>query len=1237
MEKGKWRRWFTAAFFSVVMVFTTMNFALMGAVTACAETVSSSGIKMGTAALFNPSMPVNASGKWGNGNGCYVYFGRFPQSDTKGILKEPIKWRVLNLNNDSKGDGMADSIFLLSDKSLYEMPLNENYGDEAAWEYTNMRAWLNSQDFSGNYLKGGFYDNAFTELEKKAINSTVKKNELTFPSVGTFPLFSDYAINGDKIFIPSMNEVENFSHGFYRTLPSYAGGSPWNSWIETPNYTIDFESTEYSDSLYNGGAYTGLRSQIQYNNNTPGVVNWCMFSGVFYGGDVNRVGEVVPACNLNKSSIAYTKPGWEKNTYTIILKDENREFEISNSSNRKALAGDTLSFNYKSGSVGSISCIFTEKGKSETVDFKELKYISSVGEGEVSYTLPSDLRKGSYCLHLFSEGSSGASEFQEVLVEITDPIASVQSKGTEEEKRFASFSDAVSYAKTLEGTGNVTIALSADDVVLENLSVGGDAKIEIAESVTLTIAEDVTLSNSGIIQNMGTVNNGGTIANNGEIRNEGAIFGGAITGGGGYSGNLAEMDQNIRILPFDGVYDGIVHFAASVEGVRLSDLILYSENYDVENPNAALWSKQCPTLTDVADNRRITVKISRTNYREKIISSRTAMQPKELEPVMVSQIPSMGYTGEAVLPAMTVKDGETSLQEGRDYQLSYSDNLNIGTGSVHVSGVGNYTGTVTRNFSIKLAQQAFSLADPGAKTYGDEPFSLEVSGGSGDGETVFRMSGDKDVLHLDGSHATIIGAGTVRVTAVKCEDDNYAEASDVCEITIAARNLAADGVELSGMGKSYTYTGSALKPVTVTDRGAVIMPDDYDIYYQNNKNVGKAKVTVIGKGNYEGTLTGTFTIEKAPLPAGGPSHMRVDYSKKKISDVALSKNWEWRQEDQDLDLEVDMSTEATAVYRGNDAGTGNYESEQVTVFITREACRHDDETKLEKRNEKAATCIGEGYTGDLYCTDCGEKISDGKVVSKTDHRWESTPKMDQEPSCVTAGSQSVYCADCGKKKPGSDVLIPATGHVWDSGTVTVPATVQSAGVRTFTCMTCGITQTEVIPQLSDTSSGKGSGNSSAIQSPQLSGTSSDEGSKNSSVIRLGNGYYKIKSDGTAEFVKMLSGSKKKSLTINNTVKLNGKMYRITSIAKNACKGNKYLSGVTIGKNITKIGKNAFYGCKKLKKVMFKTTKLKAKSVGKNAFKKIYVKASFKVPKSKLATYRKILKKAGVGKNAKIKK
>ena len=88
-------------------------------------------------------------------------------------------------------------------------------------------------------------------------------------------------------------------------------------------------------------------------------------------------------------------------------------------------------------------------------------------------------------------------------------------------------------------------------------------------------------------------------------------------------------------------------------------------------------------------------------------------------------------------------------------------------------------------------------------------------------------------------------------------------------------------------------------------------------------------------------------------------------------------------------------------------------------------------------------------------------------------------------------------------------------------------------------------------------------------------------------------------------VKKCTSKKVKSVTILNKVKIGKKTYTVTSIAK-----------------------NAFKGCKKLKKVTIKATKLK--SIGKNAFKGIYKKATFKVPKKQLKKYKKLIKKKKTG-------
>ena len=94
---------------------------------------------------------------------------------------------------------------------------------------------------------------------------------------------------------------------------------------------------------------------------------------------------------------------------------------------------------------------------------------------------------------------------------------------------------------------------------------------------------------------------------------------------------------------------------------------------------------------------------------------------------------------------------------------------------------------------------------------------------------------------------------------------------------------------------------------------------------------------------------------------------------------------------------------------------------------------------------------------------------------------------------------------------------------------------------------------------------------------------------------------------------------------------------VTGIEKEALSGLKKLKKVKIGDFITTIGVGAFDGCTKLETIIFGDDSLRA--VGKNAFRRIYKKAVFRVPKSYYNDYRKKIKKKSVGwkKTMKIKK
>lgn len=106
----------------------------------------------------------------------------------------------------------------------------------------------------------------------------------------------------------------------------------------------------------------------------------------------------------------------------------------------------------------------------------------------------------------------------------------------------------------------------------------------------------------------------------------------------------------------------------------------------------------------------------------------------------------------------------------------------------------------------------------------------------------------------------------------------------------------------------------------------------------------------------------------------------------------------------------------------------------------------------------------------------------------------------------------------------------------------------------------------------------------------------------------------------------------KDFTIKNTIKYNGKTYKVTKISANAFKKCKKLRKVVIGKNITSISKNTFKKCKKLKSIIIKGKKV---SLKKNCFKGIAKNAKITVPKTRKSFYKKQLKKAGC-KGAKIK-
>ena len=113
----------------------------------------------------------------------------------------------------------------------------------------------------------------------------------------------------------------------------------------------------------------------------------------------------------------------------------------------------------------------------------------------------------------------------------------------------------------------------------------------------------------------------------------------------------------------------------------------------------------------------------------------------------------------------------------------------------------------------------------------------------------------------------------------------------------------------------------------------------------------------------------------------------------------------------------------------------------------------------EVRNVKEATCKEEGYTGDTYCTDCGEKLSSGEPTAKKAHDWDEG-KVTTEATCKNTGVKTYTCNNCSETKTE---VIPMTDHILDNGKVTTKPSCITPGVKTYTCSVCQKEKTEKIP------------------------------------------------------------------------------------------------------------------------------------------------------------------------------
>ena len=114
------------------------------------------------------------------------------------------------------------------------------------------------------------------------------------------------------------------------------------------------------------------------------------------------------------------------------------------------------------------------------------------------------------------------------------------------------------------------------------------------------------------------------------------------------------------------------------------------------------------TYTNNINAGTATVRITGAGNYTGTISKTFTISAKPINEATVTlEKTSYAYDGTEKQPSVVVKDDSTTLINGTDYTVSYSNNVNVGTATVTITGKGNYSGTISKTFTISAKQRSF--------------------------------------------------------------------------------------------------------------------------------------------------------------------------------------------------------------------------------------------------------------------------------------------------------------------------------------------------------------------------------------------------------------------------------------------------------------------------------------------------------------------------------------------------
>ena len=188
------------------------------------------------------------------------------------------------------------------------------------------------------------------------------------------------------------------------------------------------------------------------------------------------------------------------------------------------------------------------------------------------------------------------------------------------------------------------------------------------------------------------------------------------------------------------------------------------------------------------------------------------------------------YDGKAKMPAVSLADKGIRLTKGRDYTLTYSNNVNAGTnvGLITITGIGKYSGVIKKYFTIYKAKQSLSARAHASSVAVGKGTLIYVDGAKGNVTYSSSNTAVADVSKAGKITAKKIGTSVITVRSA--ETNNFLEASAKITISVVPADTA-------------SFTASNRQQGILLSWKKVAGATGYDIYR------GSAKIKTIQGGS----------------------------------------------------------------------------------------------------------------------------------------------------------------------------------------------------------------------------------------------------------------------------------------------------------------------------------------------------------------------------------------------------